>query len=352
LIKKEDAFTDIYLTASCVVPYDFTGDGAIDFFIGGRAVPWEYGQVPQSYLLQNDGRGKFKDVTSKWSKDLSKVGFVKSAVWSDADNDGDSDLVLSLEWDGICALINEQGRFTKKMLTSKKGWWNFTLPVDVDGDGDTDFIAGNLGRNNRLQASEEHPVKLYYNDFDGNGKKEQVLTYYLAGREIPFASKAELEKQMPVLKKKFLYAEDFAKASLQDLFTEGKLKSSKVLSVNYFSNAVFINEGNWNFTVRELPWQAQLTSYKDAVVVNANGDNLPDIFLVGNYYDNNIQMGRYDADYGTLLINKGKSSFDYQLFNGVILKGQVRHIRKLSLDKKEAYVLVQNNDSVKIMQHK
>jgi hypothetical protein len=352
LVKKEDAFTSLYLTASCVVPYDFTGDGSIDLFIGGRAVPWEYGQVPQSYLLQNNGKGKYIDVTSKWSSDLSKVGFVKNAVWNDIDKDGNNDLILSLEWDGICAFVNEQGRFAKKMLTAKKGWWNFTLPVDVDGDGDTDFIAGNLGRNNRLKADENSPVKLYYNDFDGNGKKEQVLTYYLSGREIPFASKAELEKQMPILKKKFLYAEDFAKASLQDLFTDDKLKNSQVLTADYFSNALLINQGNWNFTVQELPWQAQLTCYKDAVLVNANGDNLPDIFLVGNYYDNNIQMGRYDADYGTVLINKGKGKFDYQILDGIVLKGQVRHIRKLSIGNKDAYVLVQNNDSVKVLQHK
>jgi hypothetical protein len=174
--------------------------------------------MPRSYLLKNDGKGKFTDVTEQYSKELSKAGFVKHATWNDMDNDGDKDLVLSLEWDGIVAFINDKGKFSKKYLTDKKGWWNFTLPIDVDGDGDLDLIAGNLGLNNRLKASDTQPVKLYYNDFDDNGKKEQVLTYYLQGKEIPFATKEELVKQIPELKKKYLYAEGFAKASLNDIF--------------------------------------------------------------------------------------------------------------------------------------
>ena len=103
-------------------------------------------------------------------------------------------------------------------MTDKKGWWNFILPVDMNNDGNIDLIAGNLGLNSRLKATEKEPVRLYYNDFDDNGKKEQVLTYYLDGRELPFANKDELEKQMPNLKKKYLYAEDFAKAPLKIFF--------------------------------------------------------------------------------------------------------------------------------------
>ncbi|MEJ7830065.1 MAG: VCBS repeat-containing protein, partial [Segetibacter sp.] len=177
--RLNNAFDSLYLTASVIVPNDINGDGYIDLFIGGRAVPWEYGQIPQSYLLLNDKTGHFKDVTARYSKELAHAGFVKHAVWEDIDKDGDKDLILALEWNGIYAFINDKGTFKKKMLTGKRGWWNFTVPIDVDGDGDMDLIAGNVGLNNRLKPSEQQPVKLYYNDFDGNGKKEQVLTYYL-----------------------------------------------------------------------------------------------------------------------------------------------------------------------------
>jgi hypothetical protein len=347
--KLQDAFRNIYLTASCVAAYDFNNDGYVDLFIGARTVPWEYGQTPQSYLLQNDGTGKFKDVTSVYAKDLVNVGFVTNATWFDIDKDGDKDLLISLEWGGIVAFINNNGKLEKKVISDKKGWWNFILPCDIDKDGDIDLIAGNLGLNSRLKASVNEPVRMYYNDFDDNGKKEQVLTYYLAGKEIPFASKAELEKQIPLIKKKFLYADDFAKASLDDLFGSEKIKNSKLSTADYFSNAILINKGSMQFETQALPWQAQLTSYKDAVIVNANNDNLPDILLMGNYYENNIEMGRYDADFGTILVNKGQGKFSAESINGLQVKGQVRHIKKINIRNEENYIVAKNNDSAMVL---
>lgn len=348
--RLENAFANLYITASSILPYDFNGDGYTDLFVGGRAVPFAYGEIPRSYLLLNDKTGRFKDVTNEYAKELSSAGFVTNAIWHDMDKDGDQDLLLSLEWGGIDAYINNKGKFTKKSLTNKKGWWNFLLPVDIDNDGDTDLVAGNLGLNNRLNASEDKPMRLYYNDFDGNGRKEQVLTYYLAGKEIPFANKAELEKQIPLLKKKFLYAADFASASLTDLFEADKLKNASVLSANYFSNAVLINNGKMEFEIKALPWQVQLSSFKCAVPVKLNNDDLPDLILMGNYYENNIEMGRYDADFGSMLINKGNGEFAYEKINGLTIKGQVRHIGKIKLPGKEAFILAKNNDSLQVIQ--
>jgi len=349
LTKLANAFNGIYLTASCVVAEDFDGDGALDLFVGGRAVPWEYGQVPESYLLRNDGKGHFTNVTSKYAKELSKIGFVKNAVWCDLDKDNDPDLLLALEWGGIVAMINDKGTFQKKYLTDQNGFWNFILPVDVDGDGDLDLVAGNQGENHRLQASKGQPIRLYYNDFDDNGKKEQVLTYYLDNKEVPFANKDELQRQIPVIKKEFLYAEDFAKASLNNLFNKEKMDHAIVYTAYNFYSSILINNGNFNFTLKPLPWLAQLSPLKDAVVVDANNDRLPDLFLVGNFYENNIQMGRYDADFGTLLINKGKGDFEAENLNGLVLKGQIRKIKKINIGDSTAFVLVRNNDSTTIM---
>ncbi|GGB14932.1 VCBS repeat-containing protein [Puia dinghuensis] len=345
LHRSEQAFPDIWLNASCVAPYDFNKDGAVDLFIGGRSVPFNYGQIPQSYLLRNDGKGHFTDVTARYAKELANIGFVTSAQWFDLDNDGTKDLLLSLEWGGIIAFLDKGDHFEKKVLCDKKGWWNFILPVDLDRDGNVDLVVGNLGLNSRLTASPGQPVRLYYYDFDGNGKKEQVLTYYLAGRELPFANKQELEKQMPGLKKNFLYAGDFAKATLEDMFTRSSLEKADTLTAEYFANAILVNQGNLTFNLQAMPWEAQLSSFRDAVVVNANNDSLPDLLLVGNYFENNIQMGRYDADYGTILINHGKHSFSANPLNGLVLKGQVRHLREIDAIGKKAWLAVRNNDS-------
>ena len=350
--RLENAFAGIYVTQSCIIPYDFNNDGFIDLFIGGRSIPWEYGKTPKSYLLQNDGTGKFTDVTDKYAKELSDIGMVTQALWFDIDKDGQKDLIVCCEWGGIYAFMNNNRVFTKKVLTDKKGFWNVVLPVDVNNDGNIDLIAGNLGLNSRLHASKDEPVRIYYNDFDNNGKKEQLLTYYLEGKEIPFASKDELTRQIPSLKKKYIFASDFAKASLKDIFPKEKFSSAQLLTADYFSSALLLNHGNMNFTTEALPWEAQLSSIRDAIVVDANGDNLPDVLLVGNYYDNNIQFGRSDADYGTLLINKGKGKFETESLNGLQIKGQVRKIRPIKIRQQPAFILAKNNDSAQIIRFK
>ncbi len=350
--KLNNAFENIYVTQSCIEPYDFNGDGFVDLFIGGRTVPWEYGAIPHSYLLQNDGTGKFKDVTKQYAKELSNEGMVTNALWFDINNDNHKDLLICNEWGTIDAFLLDKNKFIKKQLTDKKGWWNFILPIDINNNGNYSLIAGNLGLNSRLKASAKEPVQLYYNDFDNNGKKEQILTYYLQGKEICFANKDELQKQLPVLKKKFLFADEFAKATLQEIFGADKLKQSQLLTANDFSNNLLVNNGNLNFTTIPLPWEAQLSSYRAAIVIDANGDAFPDVLMMGNYYDNNIQMGRYDADFGTLLINNGNGTFTTSSLNSLIIEGQIRHIVGIKIKQQQAYILAKNNASIQVIQFK
>jgi hypothetical protein len=104
-----------------------------------------------------------------------------------------------------------------------------------------------------------------------------------------------------------------------------------------------------NFTVKALPAEAQFSSLRDAVILDQNKDGLPVILLAGNFYDNNIQMGRYDADFGTVLINKGKNIFSAETINGLSIKGQVRHILPIMINKKPAFFLAKNNDTTVVI---
>lgn len=348
--KLADAIPGIYITQSCIKPCDFNNDGFIDFFVGARTTPFQYGKIPTSFLLQNDGTGHFKDVTETLAKGLSDVGLVTGANWANINNDKQPDLIVTLEWGGIAAFVNDKGKFSKRELTAKKGWWNFVLPVDVDNDGDIDFVAGNQGLNSLFQPSAEEPLHMYYNDFDNNGTREQIVTYFKQGVEIPMSSKMDMEKQMPFLKKKYLYAADFSKASLSEMFTKDKLTAGAIFTADYFSNAVLLNDGKGNFSVKALPWKAQLTSLKDATVIDANGDDLPDILTAGNFYEQAIPLNRNDAGFGTVLINRGNGNFDVENINGIVMKNQVRHILPLKIKNKISYVFARNSDAVMLVQ--
>ena len=350
--RLADAFKGIYSTVSTLQALDFNGDGFLDLYMGARSVVWAYGETPHSYLLQNDGHGHFTDVTPQYNADLSTLGMIKNSALVDLDKDGKLDLIVAVEWDGIYAFIQGNKAFKTVKLTDKKGWWNFVLPYDLDNDGDIDFVVGNLGQNSRLRASEKEPVRMYYNDYDDNGKKEQIVTSYLQGKEHVFATIADLQKQVPILKKKILYARKFADMSMEEIFTAEKLKKAKKYEANYFDNAVMMNQGNGKFETISLPDLAQLTPYLTAQIIDANGDNLPDVLMYGNYFGNNIQLGRYDADFGKILINKGNGRFEARNTEGVQIRGEVRRMLPITLPKKgkgKTFILGINNEKVRII---
>jgi hypothetical protein len=144
-----------------------------------------------------------------------------------------------------------------------------------------------------------------------------------------------------------------ARTPLKEIFGADKLNKADLFSADYFSNAVLVNDGKLNFEVLSLPWEAQLTPYKTAAISDINKDNLPDIILGGNYYANNIQLGRDDADFGSVLINKGKGVFKYEELNGIQIKGEIRHLKKIRLaTNRDAFIVAKNNDSLRVISTK
>ena len=174
--RARDALPDIFENGSCVAIGDFNGDGHPDIFLGSRVVSRNYGLIPKSHLLQNDGSGHFTDVTLEKAPELSEVGMVSSATWIDYDHDGKLDLVVVGEWMPVRVFHNENGKLvdrTKEVgLSGTNGWWNSVQAVDLRGNGRQDLVLGNLGLNSYLRASAKEPARLYVNDFS---QRPQIL---------------------------------------------------------------------------------------------------------------------------------------------------------------------------------
>lgn len=340
------AFKNIHLTSAAIVHADINKDGFQDIFIGARAVPRSYGKIPSSFVLINDTKGHFINDTT-WLENR-ELGYVKDAEIADIDGDGDVDILLALEWGSPSYLENQGERFELKHLVDASGWWNSINSLDVDNDGDLDIICGNLGMNSRLAASIDEPVRMYYNDFDGNGVKEQVLTSYLDGRELPFSSILELQKQIPELKKRFIYANDFANASVVELLSKEKINSSIIYEATEFKHLLLINQGNGSFLSEPLPIESQFTQINKCLARDLDDDGYEDVLIGGNYYDCNVQMGRYDAYNGGVLLNKS-GRLTYERFDEPVLSGQTRNLGiTMNNSHGELIIGAQNSDSLRL----
>ena len=298
------------------------------------------------------GRVNFVEKTDDLAPGLRQGGLVKDALWVDLDADKDDDLVVAYEWSNVVLFENQAGKLTERPLTDKKGWWNFIKAADIDQDGDLDLVCGNLGLNSRLHASESEPVRMYVNDFDDNGRLDQIITYYLQGKETIFADKREIERQLPYIKKSMLRAKDFAGANLSQVFGAEKIQQATVLEANYFENAFLENEGNGHFKLKSLGGPAQFTSYHAAELIKRASDESPTLLMLGNFFDSNIQLGLYDADNGSLFELSRKHPFLPQPLLDKRLEGQVRSIRQIRIGTQIVYLVIRNNDVLMALSQK
>jgi enediyne biosynthesis protein E4 len=333
---------------SIAVANDFDFDGDEDLFVGARCVTGAYGVTPQSHIYINNGKGIFTDLEVAKCGGAVNAGMITGAVWADVTGDTKNELIITGEWMGtqIFTYGNNGFNAVKTNLGNMHGWWQSVAAADVNGDGKSDLILGNLGENFNLSPSINAPVKLFLNDFDNNGRVDKIVTRTIEGKDKPVFMKGELESQLPILKKQNLRHADYAVKSVQELFEKKQVESAVVKQVNYVSSCVAVNKGDGNFEIQNLPFQAQLSSVKVIVTADVNEDGKKDLLLGGNEFGFLPQLARLDANGVLVLENDGNGVFKVvqERESGIAITGQVRDIITIKQKTKPVFLVLQNNE--------
>lgn len=312
------------VSKSCVAAADIDKDGDMDLFVGARVIPGEYPEIPQSFLLINDGSGKFTDSTPAA---LRYAGLITDVEWID-----ENKLVIAGEWMPLRIFDMAEMKFIHTELDSFSGWWNTIELSDIDNDGDKDIVAGNWGLNSQLKASSKEPASVHYADIDNNGSIDPFICYYIQGKNYPFVSRDELLDQVYSMRRRFTDYRSYAEATLGHFFDNPAPKLNS-MQASFLETVIFENRDG-KFVPRALPVQAQFSPIYKILVQDINNDSLPDLFLLGNTDYPRLKMGKIDADFGILLMNEGKGNFRYctQRESGLRIVGDVKEAVWLQLN--------------------
>ena len=349
-----DRLPPIRHSGSCIVAADVDKDGDLDLFRGGRLRALQYPLSGESSLLINEG-GRFREATDVLAPGLKSAGMVTDAVWADIDRDSWPDLVVVGELMPITVFRNNRGHLeplTSPLLTGSEGFWNCIRAGDFDHDGDPDFVLGNLGMNSRYRVSATQPMRVYAGDFDGNGRLDAISTYYLHGQEYPIASRDELGRQWPGIKKQFTNYALYAKAKLTDLLSPEQQQSSTMLRACIQQSILLENTGNGTFRLKPLPMPAQWAPIQALLVDDVDRDGNLDVLAVGNAYDTESIAGQYDAMTGLLLRGDGRGRFHSVLFpkSGFLADGDCKSVVRLINKTQSLYVVSANKAPLRLFQ--
>ncbi len=307
-----DALPELFDSGSCVAAADFDRDGDLDLFVGSRSIPGQYPLTPVSRLLINEG-GNFSEASDDAASGLASKGMVNSAIWSDFDGDGWTDLIVAIEWGPVAFFKNREGKLFDVTgdtgVEGNLGWWHGIAAGDLDADGDIDYVVTNQGTNTKYHTSAEHPHRLYYEDFDGSGTLDLVEAEYEGETEYPVRGRSCSSRCMPFIAEKFGTFHDFSKASLSDIYEIDKGKK-RFHEVTTLESVVLWNDGEGFFDAEPLGYLAQSSPAYGVAVVDVDGDSNLDILLANNFFGSQPETNYMDGGLCLLVRGNGDKTFD------------------------------------------
>jgi hypothetical protein len=322
-----------FVSTSVVKSIDFDNDGDNDLLIGERFDPFIYGRGGRGYLFENDGKGKFKDVTGERAPTLLKIGMVTDAEVEDINGDGLKDIQLVGDWMPIVILKNDGRRFldasAEMGMQNTEGWWHDIEHGDFNKDGKVDFILGNHGWNTFFKPDD----RMYVNDFDQNGSTEQIFCTKINEKYYPIVDRDEFLSQLPSLKRKLLYYKDYGKKSIDELLDESVLNKSKIFQLKLLSSVLLLSDEK-SYNRIDLPLEGQYSPIYSLVVSDFDNDGIEDVIAGGNQYGVKPQFGRHDASHGWFfkgVINAGK--FSLAPGTDLNVRGEIRDIEYININK-------------------
>ncbi|MBX2969256.1 MAG: VCBS repeat-containing protein [Cyclobacteriaceae bacterium] len=329
---------------SCLQPFDFDGDGDLDLFVGAQSVSNDFGATPKSYLLVNNN-GQLAPHQAEFFENL---GMVTDAVWDDYNGDGQVDLIVVGEWMSPVFLKNNRGKFErdKVFLEGLHGLWQAIAPLDVDSDGDTDYVLGNWGLNSRFKATNGHPMRMYYGDFDDNGKSETIVAIARDGKYYPLDGLDMLASQLPVLRKKFTSYESFAGKTIDQIFTKDQLNKATVYEVHELASG-FLRNNNGVFDFVQFVDNLQVAPILSLMRYDFDLDGREEILVGGNYFGVQPFHGRFGSFGGAII----KSESDIRLSQSIgvnFFNQSVRHFNIVSFKNEKFLIVTINNGKCQV----
>ncbi|MEX0680003.1 MAG: VCBS repeat-containing protein [Balneolales bacterium] len=342
----------IQMNVSTIASHDFNEDGTPDVFLGGRVVPGQYGVIPQSYLLQNDGEGNW---INDAPDELNRPGMVTDAVWADYDGNGENGLIIVGDWMPVMFYKNEGGNLSfDYSIEESNGWWTAIEKADLNGDGQLEFILGNWGLNSRFQATPEKPISMYVNDFNEDGTSSFIINTYPAGEEkaYPFHTYLDLVTVYPGIRERVQNHHEYAGKTWQELFNEEQIEGALRREIHTLHSSLLVDrEGT--YTLEKLPLEAQVSPVFGIHAGDFLNRGQMDLLLMGNFFGVKPEVGRLSGNHGIFLEHQGDLNFDFIPYHqtNTNIRGQVRDVEVIQTDDGHRVLVGRNHDELLIYKY-